>query len=58
MSQNKLYVVGGCQHCLSVMVALKECGWEYELITVDKKLQFSKDFKEMSPLGQTPVLKT
>lgn len=55
---NKLYVTAGCAKCLTSFVALKECGWEFEVVFVDKKLQFSKEFKDISPLSQTPVLKT
>lgn len=42
MSDNTLYVKPGCRKCLSAMVCLTTAKVEFTVVTVDKKMSFSK----------------
>lgn len=58
MSENKLYVIEGCPNCQAVMITLSLSNMDFEVVFTDKKTRFSKDYREMNPLGTVPVLKT
>ena len=57
MSMCQLYLTAGCSKSLACMIALYESGLNFEITYVDRKLQFSKDFRVMSPTGVLPILK-